>query len=50
MGQRVRISKRPKSNLTHAARDKLLALLDAIEELEVLREKVQLAEAARVLH
>lgn len=50
MGQRVRISKRPKSDLTHAIRDKLLALLDAIAELENLREKVRLAEAARVLH
>jgi len=49
MGQRVRILKRPKSNLTHIARE-LVRLVDAIEELDELREKVRLAEAARVLH
>ena len=49
MGQRIRILKRPKPNLTHAARE-LVRLLDAIEELDELRERVRLAEASRVLH
>ena len=50
MGQRVRILKRPKASLTHAARE-LVRLLNAIEELDELREKVRLAEAGRrVLH
>lgn len=49
MGQRVRILRRPRSSLTHTARE-LLRLLDAIEELEDLREKVRVAEAARILH
>jgi hypothetical protein len=49
MGQRVRISKQPKSSLTHTARE-LVRLLEAINELEELRERVRLAEAVRVLH
>lgn len=49
MGQRVRILKRPKPNLTHTVRE-LVRLLDAIEELDELRERVRLAEAGRVLH
>ncbi|MFK4492748.1 hypothetical protein ABIA45_007826 [Bradyrhizobium sp. USDA 336] len=49
MGQRSRIIRRPKPDLTHIAR-KLVRLLDEIEDLDELREKVRLAEAARVLH
>ncbi|MEY9121157.1 hypothetical protein ABH994_003626 [Bradyrhizobium yuanmingense] len=49
MAQRVRILKQSKASLTHIARE-LARLLDAIEELEELRERVRLAEAARVLH
>ena len=49
MGQRVRIFRQPSPSLTHIARE-LARLLDAIEDLEELREKVRLAEAARVLH
>jgi hypothetical protein len=49
MGQRVRIFRSRKPTLTHVARA-LVRLLDAIGELEELREKIRLAEAARVLH
>lgn len=49
MGQKIRVFKRRKLNLAHVARD-LVQLLDAIEDLEELREKVRLAEATRVLH
>ncbi|SFP81813.1 hypothetical protein SAMN05216330_110227 [Bradyrhizobium sp. Ghvi] len=49
MGQRVRIFRRGRPSLTHIARE-LARLLDAIEDLEELRERVRLAEAARVLH
>lgn len=49
MGQRVRIPKQPKSSLIHPARE-LVRLLEAIEELEELRERVRVAEAGRVLH
>ncbi|GMP11867.1 hypothetical protein TM239_63480 [Bradyrhizobium sp. TM239] len=49
MAQRLRISKQPKASLTHIARE-MVRLLDAIEELDELRERVRLAEAARVLH
>lgn len=49
MGQCVRIFRRPNPSLTHMARE-LARLLDAIEDLEELRERVRVAEAARVLH
>ena len=49
MGQRIRISRRPKPRLAHMTRE-LVRLLNAIEELEELRERVRLAEASRVLH
>ncbi|MET4040316.1 hypothetical protein ABIB68_008231 [Bradyrhizobium sp. F1.2.2] len=49
MGQRQRILRRPKPSLTHIARE-LVKLLDEIEELDELRERVRLAEASRVLH
>ncbi|MET4446990.1 hypothetical protein ABIB75_005288 [Bradyrhizobium sp. GM2.2] len=49
MGPKIRIFKRPKPNLAHVARN-LMQLLDALEDLEELREKVRLAEATRVLH
>ncbi|QIO33998.1 hypothetical protein [Bradyrhizobium sp. 1(2017)] len=49
MGQRIRISRRPKPSLAHMARE-LMRLLNAIEELDELRERVRLAEAGRVLH
>ncbi|MGX1164075.1 hypothetical protein AB7M16_000341 [Bradyrhizobium sp. USDA 372] len=49
MAQRVRILKQSKSGLTHIARE-LVRLLDSIEELEELRERVRRAEAGRVLH
>lgn len=50
MGRQSRIFRRPTPSLTHVTRE-LTRLLDAIEELEDLREKVRLAEAAaRVLH
>lgn len=49
MAQRVRVPRRPRPSLKHIAR-KLVRLLDAIDELEDLRERVQAAEATRVLH
>lgn len=49
MGQRIRILRRPKPSLVHMARE-LMRLLNAIEELDELRERVRLAEAGRVLH
>ncbi|MFK4507554.1 hypothetical protein IQ17_03419 [Bradyrhizobium daqingense] len=49
MGQRIRILRRPKPSLAHMTRQ-LVRLLNAIEELEELRERVRLAEAGRVLH
>ena len=49
MGQRTRILRRPKPSLAHMARE-LMRLLNAIEELDELRERVRLAEAGRVLH
>lgn len=49
MAQRVRILRQSKSGLTHITRE-LVRLLDAIEELEELRERVRRAEAGRVLH
>ena len=49
MAQQARILRRPKPTLTHIARQ-LVTLLEAIDELEDLREKVRLAEAARILH
>lgn len=49
MKQKVRVPKRRKPSLAHAASD-LVTLLEAIEDLEELRERVRLAEAGRVLH
>lgn len=49
MAQRARILRRPRPSLKHVARE-LVRLLDAIDELEDLKQRVQLAEAARVLH
>lgn len=52
MGQRARILRCPSPDPKQSARE-LVRLLDAIEELEELRERVRLAEAskaARVLH
>jgi hypothetical protein len=46
MGQKGPILKRQKPILTHTPID----LLKLLQELEDLREKVRLAEAARVLH
>jgi hypothetical protein len=46
MGQKDPILKRQKPILTHA----LIDLLRMLHEIEDLREKVRLAEAARVLH
>jgi hypothetical protein len=49
MRQKVRVLRRRKPSLAHVA-SSLARLLEAIEDLEDLREKVRLAEAARVLH
>lgn len=49
MAQRTRILRRPRPSLTHIARE-LVRLLDAMDELEDLKQRVQVAEAARVLH
>ncbi|MFK4486715.1 hypothetical protein ABIA45_001793 [Bradyrhizobium sp. USDA 336] len=49
MAQRGRILTHRSPDLKQIARE-LVRLLDALEELDVLREKVRLAEAARVLH
>lgn len=49
MGQRIQILRSPKPSLRHIARN-LVTLLNAIEELDQLRERVRLAEAGRVLH
>lgn len=49
MKQKSRTSKPQKPTLAHIASD-LVRLLKAIQDLEGLREKVRLAEAARVLH
>lgn len=49
MAQRGRILTSRSSDLKQIARE-LVRLLDALEELDALREKVRLAEAARVLH
>ncbi|UPK35161.1 hypothetical protein IVB18_45535 [Bradyrhizobium sp. 186] len=49
MGQRIRILRRPRPSLKHIARE-LVRLLDAIDELEDLKDRVQVAEATRVLH
>jgi hypothetical protein len=49
MKQKVRLLKRRNPTLAHVASE-LVKLLEAIGDLEDLREKVRLAEAARVLH
>ena len=49
MGQKNRVFKPRKSNVAHVARS-LVQLLDAIEDLEEVREKVRLAESTRGLH
>lgn len=46
MAQRARILRRSRPSLKHVAR-KLVRLLDAIDELEDLKQRVQVAEAAR---
>jgi len=49
MKQKSRVPKPRKPILAHMVSD-LVRLLKAMKDLEGLREKVRLAEAARVLH
>lgn len=49
MKQKVRILECQKPTLAHVAAN-LVRLVNAIQDLEDLRERVRLAEAARVLH
>lgn len=49
MKQKSRVPKPHKPTLVHMVSD-LVKLLKALKDLEGLREKVRLAEAARVLH
>lgn len=49
MKQKSRVPKPRKPTLAHMVSD-LVRLRKAMEDLEGLREKVRLAEAARVLH